>query len=142
MKTIEESRARMINQTADPSRPWVEDYAIFLKPSTPGAKPAHVGMVGAIREIQNAEHLGVNGAPEFGYMVNIQNQGKGLGTEAVKGFLDMYWGLERRKGVQALVAIVDETNSGSVHVMEKVGGVLLGKDDHGDVWVVRRPAEK
>jgi RimJ/RimL family protein N-acetyltransferase len=141
----------MAAHTFDASRPWVQNYAIFLKPE-PESQPTStkldfVGFVGAIRLIKNASQLtkngaDVNGSPEFGYMLMTKYQRKGLGTEAVKGFLEIYWGLEKRKGVERLVAVVDDENVGSVKVLENVGAERLGeeKSEHGGViYVLERP---
>ena len=149
MKTVDDSRARMLTQTHSPSRPYVENYILFLKPG-PGTaevaagseEPQFVGMVGAIRILENAPpELDVNGLPEFGYMIEVGHQRKGFGTEAAKGFLELYWSLERRKEVQRVVATVRRTNVGSGKVIQSIGGVRVGDvgEDEQDAWVVSRP---
>jgi RimJ/RimL family protein N-acetyltransferase len=145
MKTVEDSRARMTPQTPSPERPYVEDYVILLKPkaSSGSIKPEFIGMVGTIREI-SVEKFDIKSAPEWGYMIDVKYQKQGYATEAGRGFLELYWSLERRKAIDLLVAVVDEENSGSVNVIKKVGAELMGKkaDDYGSIWVLKRPAAK
>ncbi|KAL9085924.1 MAG: hypothetical protein Q9159_004424 [Coniocarpon cinnabarinum] len=75
--------------TLEETREWLKpriwplrfNFSIFLaSSSTPRDTWRLIGMIGCPR-----------GAPEFGYATHSEMWGKGYGTEAIKGFLELYW---------------------------------------------------
>ena len=93
--------------------------------------------------------------PECGYMFRREYWGRGYATEALEGWLGVYWGLPRRvvrvgdrevHGVdeqETLLAVVTEDNSGSRRVLAKCGFVQDGAfEEDGESmlrYVLKRP---
>jgi RimJ/RimL family protein N-acetyltransferase len=119
------------------------NFGIFLRqPGTGEEGP----LIGAGGSHLRTDHLGW---PALGYMLSQESWGKGLATEFVRAFMDMWWGLEREEtkvkvekgmvapvregdevedGVQAremMVGITDINNGASMKVMEKCGFVKM-----------------
>ncbi|KAF2495406.1 acyl-CoA N-acyltransferase [Lophium mytilinum] len=108
------------------SRDWVSDcitrpnchnFSIELLPSAASSQdetstpaPRVIGVIGAMR------------TPEVGYMINTEYWGKGYASEALQGympiFFDHYSGKERHDYASALV---DTTHTPSRRVLEKAG---------------------
>lgn len=80
----------MDERTPNPEKPWIENYAILLRPSslTPvDEKPKLIGAIGMIRF--EAGH-----GAEVGYGLHAAYHSKGFATEAMKLFLGLYWSKE------------------------------------------------
>lgn len=108
-------------------------------------KPKAIGIVGT-------NHPSPHGL-EMGYCINIAYWGRGYASEALTGFLKLFWSLEERNDVDSLVGMVDPENGASARVLEKAGarrGELLKGvwKRHGDseeelrdrrCWIIERP---
>lgn len=80
----------MEERTPNPEKPWIENYAILLRPTSPSLvddKPKLIGAIGMIRF--EAGH-----GAEVGYGLHPGYQKKGYATEAMKLFLGLYWSKE------------------------------------------------
>jgi RimJ/RimL family protein N-acetyltransferase len=89
----------MLGDLRTPEKPWIEYFVFFLKPTGPLAaleKPKLVGMIGVVRldPRQEMHGLGDGFDNAIGYRVHPDYWGKGIGTEALKGFLELYWTLD------------------------------------------------
>ncbi|ESZ92413.1 hypothetical protein SBOR_7221 [Sclerotinia borealis F-4128] len=116
-ESIAESKAYLVERTPNPEKPWIENYAILLRPSSPASvdkKPRLIGALGMIRF--EAGH-----GAEVGYGLHPGYHGKGYATEAMKLFLGLYWSKERKGDWNTLVAAIDPENTSSQRVVEKVG---------------------
>ncbi|KAF7933845.1 uncharacterized protein EAE98_003554 [Botrytis deweyae] len=131
-ESIEESKAYMIERTPNPEKPWIENYAILLRPTTAtpaDQKPELIGAIGVIRF--QAGH-----GAEIGYGIHAGYHGKGFATEAMKLFVGLYWSKEREGDWNTLVAAIDPENVASQRVVKKVGfreGDL--EDEEHEMWV-------
>ena len=72
-------------------KPWVENYAILLRPfdnSSDSAKPRMIGTVGATRvtSVSSDEY-----AIEIAYGLHSDYWGKGYMSEALGMFIKLYW---------------------------------------------------
>lgn len=81
------------------------------------------------------KHSELQGTTEMGYMLHPDHQGQGFATEAVAVALRI--GFEEW-GVHRIYARVDEDNTGSARVCQKLGmrqeARLIESDRRGDVW--------
>ncbi|RAL65909.1 hypothetical protein DID88_005571 [Monilinia fructigena] len=85
-ESIAESKAYMAERTPNLEKPWIENYAILLRPSFEAGHGAEVG-----------------------YGLHPSYHGKGYATEAMKLFLGLYWSKEREGDWNTLVAAIDPT---------------------------------
>lgn len=105
------------------SKAWIQgcfdrdncwNFVIELLPSAPDAAtaPRVIGMIGAVR------------APEVGYMLNTGYWGKGYATEALEGFMRLFFdhfsGGEKQR-FEFAEAHTDPELVASQHVLEKAG---------------------
>lgn len=117
------SRPLLPTDDVEKSKAWIQgcldrdncwNFVIELLPSVPeaAAAPRVIGLVGAVR------------APEVGYMLNTGYWGKGYATEALKGFLPLFFehysGGEQGRFEYA-EAHTDPELVTSQHVLEKAG---------------------
>ncbi|MCJ1244976.1 hypothetical protein MMC30_002177 [Trapelia coarctata] len=123
--TLAASRAWMLQWT-NPPNASIDNYAIMLptwpsippspsNPSPPQQKATLIGVVGVIR---TSPH-------ELGYMLRHEYWNQGFASEAVTMFLALYWAMESRKDVQALIAKVDSENVTSARIVRKMGFEVL-----------------
>ncbi|KAF7908684.1 uncharacterized protein EAF01_004439 [Botrytis porri] len=130
-ESLAESKAYMVERLPNPEKPWIENYAILLRPTTPtpaDQKPELIGAIGTIRF--EAGH-----GAEVGYGIHTGYHGRGFATEAMKLFLGLYWSKEREGDWNTLVAAIDPENVVSQRVVEKVGfkeGDL--QDEEHEMW--------
>ncbi|KAF2445669.1 acyl-CoA N-acyltransferase [Karstenula rhodostoma CBS 690.94] len=109
---VEKSKA-WIQGCFDRENCW--NFVVELLPSAPGTSttwPRVIGMIGAVR------------APEIGYMLNHNYWGKGYATEALRGFIPLFF--EHYSGgppgrFEYAEAHTDPELTASQHVLEKVG---------------------
>jgi len=81
---LEGTKALLLSRTASDEQPWMEMYAIMLRPS--GSEPAtFVGAMGVLRLSEDGE------AGEIGYGVLPEHWGKGYAPEALKLLVNHYW---------------------------------------------------
>jgi hypothetical protein len=113
--TISESRALMLRRTKSASLPHLENFGISARSSlasvsTPTPTSAGVGAAELLREAEVVAEqtdagpgmiglVGIRGRAadgrlELGYTLHPDFQGRRLGTEAVRAWLGLYWGLE------------------------------------------------
>ncbi|KAB8295085.1 hypothetical protein EYC80_007024 [Monilinia laxa] len=115
-ESIAESKAYMAERTPNPEKPWIENYAILLRPlslAPVNEKPKLIGALGMIRF--EAGH-----GAEVGYGLHPFYHGKGYATEAMKLFLGLYWSKDREGDWNTLVAAIDPDNIASQRVVEKI----------------------
>ena len=113
----------MTPNTKSPLRPWVDNYAILLRPTTSeptdqggsGKGPKMIGCVGVIRSIAVAEGQRL----EMGYIINYDYWGKGYASEAVGAFLDLFFNSNDRQADE-VVAKVDTENWASMRILKKM----------------------
>ncbi|PQE04879.1 hypothetical protein CJF30_00004666 [Rutstroemia sp. NJR-2017a BBW] len=134
--TIEQSRAYMLERLPHAEKPWIENYAILLRPDPASghengngpAKPRFIGAVGVIRFEEGS-------GAEVGYGIHPEYQRKGYATEALRLFVELYWSRKREGDWNTLVAAVDPENTASERVVQKVGftkGQL--QDEEFEMW--------
>ncbi|KAM0164743.1 hypothetical protein ACHAPG_000516 [Botrytis cinerea] len=130
-ESIAESKAFMIERTPNSEKPWIENYAIILRPTIPTSHDQMPELIGAIGVIRFEAGHGA----EVGYGLHPGHQGKGFATEAMKLFLGLYWSKEREGDWNTLVAVIDPENVASQRVVEKVDfreGDL--QDEEHEMW--------
>lgn len=115
LSTIAETRIAMLGRLRSDEKPWVESYAILLRPepaaldkvrsledgparkdadgggdgnASRGDPPRFIGLVGSVRQSPPPESY-----PELGYRLHPDYFGKGYATEAVGAFVKLYWTL-------------------------------------------------
>ncbi|MGZ6507327.1 MAG: GNAT family N-acetyltransferase [Tumebacillaceae bacterium] len=74
-----------------------------------------------------------HGAVEVGYSVVPDYQGKGYATEMLRGMIEFAFA---QPGVQKVLAECEETNIGSIRVLEKAGLRQIGQDGTLLKWEV------
>ena len=130
------------------SRPLYFTFAITLRTPEPSpAAPKVIGRVGGTK------------LPEIGYGFNEAYWGKGYASEALEGFLKMYWerfpqgfpGMEGRDR-HLLKATTNPRNKASRRVLAKAGFREVGEIESNDYmftrkisldgWVIERPERK
>ncbi|GLI72364.1 hypothetical protein PoHVEF18_000536 [Penicillium ochrochloron] len=114
-KTIEETKGRITGIVPDKSRPGVDNYSVFIRPSSSqeplSPEEAHViGIVGVHKD---------DPVPELGYIFHPSAWGKGYATEAVAAFVRHYFIL--RPDAAYIEAKVDSKNTPSIRVLQKCG---------------------
>jgi len=152
--SIKETEDWMLQTIKSIEKPWIENYAILLRPTTnpnlsssaktmasisisitpatytnntntTSKKPKMIGIIGTPRKIP--------GGLEIGYKLHPECWGCGCATEAMRAFLNLCWNLERtgKKDVRMIVANIDTENKASERVVEKSGfregEVLVGE---------------
>jgi RimJ/RimL family protein N-acetyltransferase len=146
-KEVSEARATFAERLPSPEKPWIEHFAIILRPqpsaTPPEPNPQFLGFIGITRAPGPTDY------PEIGYRLREEFFGKGYGTEAVRAFTELYWTLPARKHINGVLALVDGRNVASWKVLEKVGarsdGVVtmdlrkLGVCDMTR-WILYRPS--
>ncbi|PVH88876.1 acyl-CoA N-acyltransferase [Cadophora sp. DSE1049] len=111
---LEGTKTLLLSRTASDEQPWMEMYAIMLRPS--GTEPAtFIGAMGILRISEDGE------AGEIGYGVLPDHWGKGYAPEALKLLVDHYWKSERRVQKDKLSAGTERANLPSQRVLEKAG---------------------
>ncbi|KAL2068992.1 hypothetical protein VTL71DRAFT_15330 [Oculimacula yallundae] len=113
-RDLEDTKARLISRMPSDEEPWMEMYAIMLRPS--GTEPpAYIGGMGIIRISEDKE------AGEIGYGILAAHRGKGYAPEALKALVDYYWRSERIMQMEKLNAGTEPGNLASQRVVEKAG---------------------
>lgn len=100
-----------------------------------------IGVIGIVRE------------QEIGYKIHPEFWGKGYMGEALRMFIEMWWGMEINMKYDRLLAAADPENKASLRVLEKAGfqkgeyrkdfyerGVLGGKKSDLQCVYLLRPA--
>lgn len=88
-RSLDRTKEKLISRMPSDEKPWMEMYAILLRPS--GAEPAtFIGAMGIIRLSEDEE------AAEVGYGILPDHRGKGYAPEALKLLADYYWTSESR----------------------------------------------
>lgn len=171
---IEQTRAVLRNSLPTEEQPWNERWAILLRctPETlydqtggndtaawnpwkgetsyvsqeemeqrKAGKLRLIGVIGIVRE------------QEIGYKIHPEFWGKGYMGEALRMFIEMWWGMEINMKYDRLLAAADPENKASLRVLEKAGfqkgeyrkdfyerGVLGGKKSDLQCVYLLRPA--
>ncbi|CZS93916.1 uncharacterized protein RAG0_03971 [Rhynchosporium agropyri] len=111
---LEDTRAKLVSRMQSDEKPWMEMYAIMLRPT--GAEPAiYIGGMGIIRVSEDGE------AAEIGYGILAAHRGKGYAPEALKALVDYYWTSERKMQKEKLNAGTEPGNMASQRVVQKAG---------------------
>ncbi|KAH6710993.1 GNAT domain-containing protein [Leptodontidium sp. 2 PMI_412] len=113
-RSLDRTKEKLISRMPSDEKPWMEMYAILLRPS--GAEPAtFIGAMGIIRLSEDEE------AAEVGYGILPDHRGKGYAPEALKLLADYYWTSERKLQKEKLHAGTEPENLPSQRVLEKAG---------------------
>ena len=80
--------ARFIPSVA---KPWVENYAILLRPSDDSAESAKARMIGTVGATRVASVSSDEDAIEIAYGLHSDYWGKGYMPEALGMFIKLYW---------------------------------------------------
>ncbi|KAH7336269.1 N-acetyltransferase-like protein [Rhexocercosporidium sp. MPI-PUGE-AT-0058] len=116
---LEFTKARLISRMPSDEKPWMEMYAVLLRPS--GTEPAtFIGGMGIIRLSEDGE------AAEVGYGILPAFWGKGYAPEALKLLVNYYWTSERRLQKNKIHAGTEPENIPSQRVCEKAGFTKKG----------------
>lgn len=102
--SIADSRAAFLDRMRSDTKPWIQSYAILLRPGVGDEpdgivkkdlqqngerqEPQFIGLLGTNRQSPPPELC-----PELGYRLKSDFFGHGYATEALRAFLDLYWTL-------------------------------------------------
>ncbi|PMD33337.1 acyl-CoA N-acyltransferase [Hyaloscypha variabilis F] len=141
---LEQTRTILRNSLPTVEQPWSERWAILLRctPETLLSQTggtdvskwnpweSETGEVSAKeldqRKAGKLRMIGVIGIvreQEIGYRIHPDFWGKGFMSEALKMFIEMFWGMEINKNYDRLLAAADPENGASLRVLEKAGFV-------------------
>lgn len=117
--TVEQKRRMALTDFLEAAEAGWRDHGLIVwsaRPRDPALGPPddYVGMIGVV----SAEMPDQGPEPDLGYMLASRYQGLGLATEAGRVVVaDAF----ARYGLERMAAIVDEPNTGSRRVLEKLG---------------------
>ncbi|RFU31718.1 hypothetical protein B7463_g4579, partial [Scytalidium lignicola] len=111
-KTLEESRS-WLNGLLPEVKPEGDNYAVFIRTPEGESQDNERRMIG-IMGVYSFRPV-----PELGYTFHPDFWGHGYATEALHGFLDIYW--KSRLNVNVIEAKTDTENFGSIRVLKKCG---------------------
>jgi RimJ/RimL family protein N-acetyltransferase len=75
----------LISRLPSDEKPFMENMAIMLRPTSPDTKPELIGLLGIVRISSGGK------AAEVGYGILPEHWGHGYAPEALKLFVDYYW---------------------------------------------------
>ena len=84
-ESLEESKAKLLARLPSPDKPWMEQYAILLRTSTPNKAGTLIGLLCIPRVSSDGE------IPELGYGLHSDYWGHGYASEAIALFISFYW---------------------------------------------------
>ncbi|TVY45506.1 hypothetical protein LSUB1_G000862 [Lachnellula subtilissima] len=148
-ESLEDSKVKLLARLPSPDKPWMEQYAILLRPSTPNKAGILIGIL-CIPRISSD-----GGIPELGYGIHSDYWGHGYASEAIALFISFYWAEDRENSKDSLEAYTGLNNLASQRVLIKAGfrrhEVLKGVSEVVDVnsgekvmedvtrWTLERP---
>ncbi|TVY19161.1 hypothetical protein LARI1_G002763, partial [Lachnellula arida] len=148
-QSLEDSKAKLLARLPSPDKPWMEQYAILLRPSTSNKAGTLIGLLCIPRVSSDGE------IPELGYGIHSDYWGHGYASEAIALFISFYWAEERKNSKDSFEAYTGLNNLASERVLIKAGfrrcEVLKGGHEVVDVnsgekqmedvtcWTLERP---
>ncbi|TVY47868.1 hypothetical protein LOCC1_G001993 [Lachnellula occidentalis] len=126
-ESLEDSKAKLLARLASPDKPWMEQYAVLLKPSSSNETGALIGILCIPRVSSDGE------IPELGYGIHSDYWGHGYASEAIALFISFYWAEEsitpccscpnypRKDSKDSLEAYTGLNNLASERVLIKAG---------------------
>ncbi|KAH8827828.1 acyl-CoA N-acyltransferase [Flagelloscypha sp. PMI_526] len=117
---LDQSLVRLKGAMTSSENPGIVHFSVYVREVDNTSRSTHIGFVGChIVDFTTKTAM-------LGYMFSPPHWGKGYATEAVRGFLPVFW--KTRPMIDKMEAVVDVTNLDSAAVLIKCGFLEISHD--------------